>query len=240
MSFCPGPSIGFNDCLEHWPDVSAELFIVEGESAARAVVDVCDPAFQAVLPMQGKPINAAKATPRAIQKSVFFDAIRSAIAQPGQPSVTSATCRFRRIVLLFDPDADGIHCGALMLIYFHRLYRALLEQGVVCLVRAPLFGLMEETTGNVVPFAYTEEEFHRKRREVDNSNLIESKDDNAATARQTIRFRGLASMPAATLRAACIDRSTRKMNRLGIQDAEAALAVFGGARHPLSSQDSDA
>ncbi|MEM7560450.1 MAG: toprim domain-containing protein, partial [Planctomycetota bacterium] len=121
MNFYPQP-VHLHDCEVHGSDSHAELFIVEGDSASQAVAAVRDPRFQAVLPMQGKPLNASKASWRAVRE---YELYQQAFIALGYSQLCSAgrlanhvakpeACRFSKILLLFDPDADGIHCGALM------------------------------------------------------------------------------------------------------------------------------
>ena len=119
-----------------------ELFLVEGESAAGAVAAVRDARTQAVLACQGKPLNAWRATPARVAAYPLYPQLASALGWSSVvDSSATAAPRFERVMLLFDPDADGIHIGALLLLYLQRFAPALLAQGHVFMVRAPLAGL---------------------------------------------------------------------------------------------------
>jgi len=117
------------DCRNHGPGSGAELFLVEGDSAAHSVAGLRNKQFQAVLPMQGKPMNAAKASEARISEYSLFRAFRTAMGMGEAGETGSLVHRFEKIVLLFDPDADGIHSGALMLIFLHRVLPELLDTG---------------------------------------------------------------------------------------------------------------
>ena len=107
MTFPRGP-LKLDDCQAHGPGSGAELFVVEGDSAADAVSRVRDPAFQAVLPMQGKPLNARKASEKKVAGHPLFQALADAIGAGIGARFDAAACRYERILLLMDPDADGI------------------------------------------------------------------------------------------------------------------------------------
>ena len=93
-----------------------ELFLVEGESAAGAVAAVRDARTQAVLACQGKPLNAWRATPARVAAYPLYPQLASALGWSSVvDSSATAAPRFERVMLLFDPDADGIHIGALLL-----------------------------------------------------------------------------------------------------------------------------
>lgn len=113
----------FEDCIQHGLGGGAELFIVEGDSAAGAVANLRNAQTQAVLPMQGKPLNALRTSGERVSEFSLFKQLVAALGvnlldtEPGEAS-DLATLLFDRVLLLFDPDADGIHCGALMLMFF--------------------------------------------------------------------------------------------------------------------------
>jgi len=86
----------------------AELFVVEGESAALAVARVRDPRTQAVLAMQGKPLNALKASPRRVASQPLFRALAAALGTGMGDDFRGDRLRFDRLLILTDPDADGI------------------------------------------------------------------------------------------------------------------------------------
>ena len=95
-----------------------ELFIVEGDSAASTVAHLRDGVFQAVLPMQGKPLNAIKARPEKVANYPLFKAVMDSLGAGFGTDFDLDKLQFERVVLLFEPDADGIHSGALVLLVF--------------------------------------------------------------------------------------------------------------------------
>jgi hypothetical protein len=103
--------------------------VVEGDSAALAVLQVRDQRLQAVLPMQGKPLNALRASDGKVAANPFLHALTDAIGAGRGAAFDREALRYERIVLLMDPDADGIHAGALLLLFFHRWMPALVERG---------------------------------------------------------------------------------------------------------------
>ncbi len=223
--------LGLQDCRQHGIDSRAELLIVEGDSASQAVCTLRDPEFQAVLPMQGKPVNALKASARLLRENVLFGELRDALGYgAGENSkspveVDPTLCRYPRILLLFDPDADGIHGGALMLIFFYQQFRALLTAGHIAVIRPPLFELSyAETAHPDAPrtrqLAYTEEQFHQLQRQLNLAGVVRLK---------TRRMRGLGGMPTELLCTTCIAPTTRTAFRLSCADAESAITIFGGA-----------
>ncbi len=220
---------GLQDCQQHTRDSQAELFIVEGDSASKAVCGLRDPNFQAVLPMQGKPANASKASARLLRDNVLFGELRSALGYQqfdngAFDSMNVEACRYRQIIFLFDPDADGIHCGALMLIYFYHQLRPLLEAGRVGVIRAPLYELtyrrnLLADAPLETQFAYTDDDLRGLQRELSLAGMMQLK---------THRTRGLGGMRSELLHKTCIDPSTRHHYRLTVDDAQAAMAIFGG------------
>ena len=205
-----------------------ELFLVEGESAAGAVAAVRDTRTQAVLACQGKPLNAWRASPARVGAYLLYPQLAAAL---GLPSATDAGAaegiapRFERLLLLFDPDADGVHIGALLLLYLQRFAPALLAQGRVFMVRAPLAGLRvaAQDTGEVEDvWAYTPEQARALRQRA-----------AAAPERWAVLrdwgFRGLASLPPEVLRATCVDPATRRADAVTPEQMRMVTEVFGGA-----------
>jgi DNA gyrase subunit B len=112
--------VKLQDCQQHGINSGTELFLVEGDSASSAVGGLRNVQFQAVLPMQGKPLNTIKSTPQKMAENPLFKALIDALGTGYGDSFQLKNLRYERIVLLMDPDADGIHCGALLLMFFYR------------------------------------------------------------------------------------------------------------------------
>jgi DNA gyrase subunit B len=200
----------------------AELFLVEGDSAAMAVANLRNAQFQAVLPMQGKPMNAYKASPQKVLENPLFNALQASIGAGCGASFNLAKCRFQRIILLMDADADGIHCGALMLLYFHRFMPALLEKGMIEMVRPPVGEVTNHATSHTTrtaEYAYSDAQFMA---------LINANKNQSNQPLESLKYRGLAGISANKLAEFCIDTQTRKTSVMGMQDAAMALEFFGG------------
>jgi DNA gyrase subunit B len=212
----------FEDCALHGRGMGTELFIVEGDSASSSVINVRDPQRQAVLPMQGKPLNAMRGRGERVVAYALFQQVASALGvdmtnlETGELSDLS-TMRFDRVVLLFDPDADGIHCGALMLMFFYRWMRPLLASGAVCMVRPPFF---------VVSHGASDESLHAYSPDHAQRLVAELTRRGAANVKSQ-HHRGLASIDPPLLLSSCVDPVTRRADVMGVADAEAAIAAFG-------------
>lgn len=202
------------DCRQRGASSGAELFVVEGESASQAVANQRDGAFQAVLPMQGKPMNPMTATQEKLLENSWYaaliDAIGTGIGNLCQPEKR----QYDQIILLMDPDADGIHCGALMTLFFYRWMRPLLDAGFVYLVRPPV-GQVTDMATQKIAYYYTMPRFRQVLTEADREN------------KDILKYRGLAGIPASSLASCCVDPATRQKIKLGVKDAQMALQVFG-------------
>jgi DNA gyrase subunit B len=210
----------FVDCQAHGPGSGAELFLVEGDSAASSVLAVRDERCQAVLPLQGKPLNAWAATPAKVAQHVLFKQLAQSLGL-AQPTVCpdSAVLRFERVLLLFDPDADGIHIGALMVLYFQRWLPQLIGGGHLWLARAPMFEI--EVPGLPHHYAYNPPQCQQ---------MADRLRSQAAGAEVRVRaFRGLGSLAPELLRERCLDPATRMAHAVGAADVQAVVDVFGGA-----------
>lgn len=214
----PRVPIKLTDCAVNGPDSGAELFLVEGDSAAQAVVNACDSRTQAVLPMQGKPLNAMKASRATVAKNEWLQALVNAIGAGWGESFDIKNIRYERVLLMMDPDADGIHCGALMLMFFHRWMRPLLESGRISVIRPPVY---EISSPDFPDRVHAFSDSHYKK-------LCDALHEKQIKFNGQ-RYRGLASINASVLVTTCIDPATRHILSLGCEDAEAAMRVFGGS-----------
>ena len=214
MSFYPKPT-KLIDCYEHGPGSRSELFIVEGDSASKAVAKVRTPRYQAVLPMQGKPLNAIKASKSTVARNELFGKLIDALGAGWDETTDLQQLRYGRVIMLFDPDADGIHCGALLLMFFHRWIPSLIAEGKLSVVHPPLYELAVQ---DEVVHAYSDQHFRKLREALDSKQIrFTSK-----------RFRGLASMSDRTLSQCCLSPQSRRIHLLTEDDALASLAAFGG------------
>lgn len=196
-----------------------ELFIVEGDSAASTVAALRDGQFQAVLPMQGKPLNAIKASAEKVATYPLFKALNDSLgidhARPTADLFVWDDLRFERLVLLFDPDADGIHSGALMLMFVYQYLRPLLDQGRVLMIHAPW---VQISLAEQQPlYAYSEAQ----------ALALTQQLRAQGKTPQVVRYRGLSGIDRAILMQTCIDPATRNARVMTEQDALAAIEIFG-------------
>jgi DNA gyrase subunit B len=204
------------DCTADRPVAERELFIVEGDSASNAIGSLRDLSCQAVMPMQGKPLNTWKATKNKIAQNEFFTALSQSIGAGWGDTFELDKVRYGRIILVFDPDADGIHGGMLVLMYFYRWMTALLDAGRIYMVHPPLFEITAPGMNELV-CAVSDEEANSRLQKVQESGHRDAVKK---------RFRGLASMSGPVLRRYCLESKSRHAFRMSAKDAEAAIQVF--------------
>jgi DNA gyrase subunit B/topoisomerase-4 subunit B len=189
-----------------------ELFIVEGESAAGAVERVRDEAFQAVLALRGKPLNALRAPRGRVAGHAFFAALSAALGVPIGGDGMASPARYERLLLLMDPDADGIHCGALVVAFLHRWMPFLLDRRCVEIVRPP-WGEVVAADGTPA-LAWSDAELR---------GLATARPAAAAVR----RFRGLAALDAALLARTCVAPATRRAHTVTQADAAEIIVLLG-------------
>jgi DNA gyrase subunit B len=206
------------DCRLHGLDSQAELFIVEGDSAARSIERLRDLEFQAVLPMQGKPLNAIKAKESVVRKNPLLGAVINALGVDLLEATSLSRARYSRVLLLCDPDADGIHCATLLLFFFYRWFPAWIVAERLWMVRPPLMQMIAPGIdgGNL---AYSEEE--------GNELALQLKaESNQPILKQ--RFRGLASIPEKILKQSCLEPISRRVELMTCQEAQACVEMMYG------------
>lgn len=208
------------DCAAHGPGSGAELFLVEGDSARDSVLPVRDERCQAVLPLQGKPLNTWAASAEKVQRQVLFQQLAQALgleSPTAAPAGGVAALRYERVLLLFDPDADGIHIGALMTLYFARWLPALLDAGALWLVRAPMFELVD-----------AQGEIHHAWQPPQCERLVAEFTARDGGARPMVRtLRGLGGLAPQTLQRLCVQPGSRIAHAVTAREVQAVLDVFG-------------
>ena len=203
----------------------AELLLVEGDSAAQSVAAVRQSLRQAVLPLQGKPLNASRASERKVAESPLYQQLAMALVLEGATAHADGaalpTLRFARLMLLFDPDADGIHIGALVLLYLQRWLPQLLREERVWMVRPPL-GAVRWTDGEtgeiLLQQAYAQPQLQQLRQLALERGGLDV---------QQFVYRGLGSLPQQVLFEACVQPATRHAHVVRESDLRAVIDVFG-------------
>ena len=218
-----------DDCARHGSESNSELFVVEGDSAARAVSRVRSQQWQAVLPMQGKPMNAIKASQSDLENNAQYAALLETLGTRIGADFDLSRVRFERIILLFDPDADGIHARTLLMLFFHKWMKPLLDAGRIFDARVPRWEINSAELDGP-QFASTDEQFHGLRQKLTDDGIVDFK---------TTRFRGVGSVGADTLARFCVDPETRALSRIRSEDAESAIQVFEELRRLMNAPADD-
>ncbi len=206
------------DCAEHAPGAPAELFIVEGDSAADAVCAVRDARLQAVFALQGKPVNARRASRGRVARSPWLAQIAALLGDAPGTALPLGDLRYERVILLMDPDADGIHAAALLQIFFHDCMPVLLEQGRIVMVHAPWAEIRR--AGEPPLLSFHEPQFRRQCQQL----------EQAGVAFERIRHRGLGTISPALLERCCVNPATRLAHPLSVADAALAVQVFAAGQ----------
>jgi len=204
------------DCRLH-PD--SELLIVEGDSAAGPAKRARDSAWQAVLPLRGKVVNAGKGTKRAVLDNAEATALFTAIGAGSGPEFDLASRRYDRLILLADADVDGSHIRCLVLTLIYHYMTPLLEHGHVYAAQPPTHALV---LGQDKEFVYSEMDLGDRMSEL----------DKKGRRYRVTRFKGLGEMDDDELFETTLNPETRVLRRITLQDAkkaEKAFAVMMGA-----------
>lgn len=212
----PFDSLGFAsklaDCRTKDPAL-AEMYIVEGDSAGGSARQGRDSYYQAILPLRGKILNVEKASSNKIVNNREILTMIQAIGTNVGKEFNIATARYHKIVIMTDADVDGAHIRTLLLTFFFRYMRPLIENGYVYVAQPPLYKISH---GRKVAYAYSDEERDRK--------LLEFANMPGKPSIQ--RYKGLGEMDAEQLWETTMDPKNRVFLQITLEDAEKAEEVF--------------
>ena len=202
------------DCNERDPALT-ELYIVEGDSAGGSATSGRDSRFQAILPLWGKMLNVEKVREEKVYGNDKLNPVITALGAGLGEDFDLAKLRYHKIIIMADADVDGSHIRTLLLTFFFRYMRPLIEHGYVYAAVPPLFKL---TRGKTVRVAYDEKERDRISAEL--------RGDNPNAKVEISRFKGLGEMDAHELWETTMDPEKRTLKRIELDDAVKADEIF--------------
>ena len=202
------------DCNENNPELT-EIYIVEGDSAGGSATQGRDSRFQAILPLWGKMLNVEKVREEKVYGNDKLQPVITALGAGLGEDFDVNKLRYHKIIIMADADVDGAHIRTLLLTFFFRFMRPLIEQGYVYSAVPPLFKL---SRGKQQRVAYSDEERDRISAEM--------RGDNPNVKVDISRFKGLGEMNPHELWETTMDPTTRTLRRITLDDAVQADATF--------------
>lgn len=187
-----------------------ELYLVEGDSAGGSVKQGRDRKFQAILPLRGKVINTEKAKMQDILKNEEINTMIYTIGAGVGPEFSIEDCNYDKVIIMTDADTDGAHIQVLLLTFFYRYMKPLIEAGKVYIALPPLYKVSKgQGKKQVIEYAWTDDELAAMIKKVGKGYMLQ-------------RYKGLGEMNAEQLWETTMDPTSRTLIRVRIDDAAQA------------------